>query len=784
MRNPARIVRLLFLIGAVLVALWAAPTARADHGGPVIFVDCTLPVETPYHYKTLTAALLWARESRQKPRSEFGTIVVAPCTYRESLTGENAIDVKGLQWISRAGRDKTKIIGSVEIAAKNVLFVGFDVDADQADVAFTIREDFAAVSNNKFHNAAGAGVLLCCGAESVILLRNESFNNGGEGVKVDEASANLRLEENKIRSNGSIGVLIGLDSDRAVISRNEIILNRGEGIFVTENDGVEISNNQIANNAMDGIKLDKANGAVILKNSISTSGVYGITIQASDNNEVRENELFNNGAGGLAIKEGERSAKRNTVQGNKIYNNARAGAEGILLSGDTSGNNLVGNELSNNSFGIKLVAQESGRAPSNNTFATNAIRDSHEDGVFIQESDGRNTFRSNELTGNNGHGMHVAERARNDTFANNVIKDNGKIGIFLERASRHALRENQILSNGEAGVVLDGANDNMLQLNQIRDNQQEGVRLANNAKNNDLIANTIEMNQWYGINAQGATELDARQNTISGNYWAGVFFAETTNVSFDHNKVLQNGQGGIDLGSGSSKIDLEFNDIVGNTQFGLRLAGGLDETTIRADRNWWGDPSGPSGIFEGRGNTVIGIRLNRDCTVGEAPLGSSPCPIAMPWLLAPTAELVENSITGWIFRKFGNGRAEFDATNTASTQLRFYNVDINADGVVIIAKYRNGFPEQRKLLENPVKVVSALVSGIRSGIAQLEVEYTDAEIKGLDESQLCLFYLDRATNDWKRLECFVKTQANIVLAEIPVVVLNSAPPIALATRSK
>jgi len=770
----------MLMVGMALA--WGAPPPAVHASSSVIFVDCTLPVETPGNFKTLTAALQWARESRQKPRSEFGSIIVAPCTYRESLTGENAIDVKGLQWISRAGRDKTKIIGSIEIIAKNALFVGFDVDADGAEVALTIKEDFVAVSNNKFHNAAGAGVSVINGAEGVILLRNEIFNNGGEGVKIDEVSANLRLEENKIRSNGSIGVFVGLDSDRAVISRNEIILNRGEGVFVTDNDGIEISTNELANNAMDGIKLDKANGAVILKNKISASGVYGITIQASDNNEVRENELFNNSAGGLAIKEGERSAKRNTIQGNTMYNNARAGAEGVLLSGDVSGNVFLKNSVLNNSFGVKLVAQESGRAPSNNTFQENSIKDSHEDGIFVQESDGRNTFRSNEISGNNGYGVHIAERARNDSLVNNVIKDNGKIGVFIERASRHILRENQILFNGEAGVVLDGANSNILQLNQIRENEHEGVRIVNGSTNNDLIANTVEANRWHGVYAQGATNLDARQNTFASNYWAGAFFTETTAVGFDHNKVLQNGQGGIDLGAGSSKIDIEFNDIVGNTQFGFRLAGGVDETTIRADRNWWGDPSGPSGVFEGRGDSVIGIRVNRDCTAEGVP--SYQCPIVMPWLLAPTAELVENSITGWIFRKFGNGRAEFDATNTASVQLRFYNIDINADGVVIVAKYRNGFPQQRSLLENPVKIVSVLASGTQSGIAQIEVEYTDAEIKGLDEAKLCLLYFDRATNSWKRLECFVKAQANLVIAEIPVAVLNTAPPIALATGSK
>ncbi|MCS7197197.1 MAG: right-handed parallel beta-helix repeat-containing protein [Candidatus Bipolaricaulota bacterium] len=776
MRTLARLVGFLFLMGIA----WGGGFYATSAGSSVIFVDCTLPIETPGNYKTLTAALQWARESRQKPRSEFGTIIVAPCTYRESLTGENAIDVKGLQWISRAGRDKTKIIGAVEIAAKNVLFVGFDVDADQAENALIITEDFAIVSNSKFHGAAGAGILVMRGAEGVILLRNEIFNNGGEGVKIDEASANLRLEENKIRSNGSIGVYIGANSDRAVISRNEIILNRGEGIFVTDNDGVEISNNELSHNAMDGIKLDRANGAVVLKNKISASGVYGITVQASDNNEIRENELFNNGAGGIALKEGERSAKRNTIQGNTISNHARAGAEGILLSGDVSGNVFLKNSVLHNSFGVKLIAQESGRAPSNNTFQENSIQESHEDGVSIQQSDGRNTFRSNEISGNNGSGISLAEGARNDMFVNNVIKDNGKHGVLIVQASRHALRENQVLFNGQAGISLQGAQHILVQLNEIRQNEREGLQLSGTA-HTDLVANTIESNGWHGLFVQGARDLDARQNTISGNYGVGVFFLETTAASFDHNKVLQNAQGGIDLGAATSGIDIEFSDIVGNTQFGLRLAAGLDETTIRADRNWWGDPSGPSGVFEGRGNSVLGIRLNRDCTAEGAALGRSPCPIILPWLLAPTAELVENSITGWIFRKFGTGRAEFDATSTAGVFLRLYNVDANSESVVIVARYRNGFPQQRTLLENPVKVVSVLASGMRAGIAQLEVEYTDAEIKGIDESKLCLLYFDRATGGWKRLDCFVKAQANIVAAEIPVALLNAAPPIALAT---
>jgi parallel beta-helix repeat protein len=478
MRNPTRILGLLLVVA--LGGAWAISPLQATGTGSVIFVDCTLPVETPGNFKTLTAALQWARESRQKPRSEFGAIVVAPCTYQESLTGENAIDVKGLQWISRAGRDKTKIIGAVEIIAKNVLLVGFDVDASGAENALAIKDDFVAVSNSKFHNAAGAGILITKGAEGVILLRNEIFNNGGEGVKLEE-SANARLEENKIASNGSIGIFVGESSDRAVISRNQILLNKGEGVFVTDNDGVEISNNELTNNAMDGIKVERANSAVILKNHDPLERrLRDHPASGSDNTEVRENELSHNSAG--RDRDHRRGALRQAQHHPREYHRqqrARGSRRASCSLGDVSGNVFLKNSLLTNGIGVKLAAGDSGRAPSNNTFQENSIKESQEDGISVQQSDGRNTFRSNEISGNNGSGHSSSGGARATTRSSTiVIQDNGKHGVSIAGASRHIVRENHILSNGEAGVLAQNATSLFIQLNEIRQNEREGVKLV------------------------------------------------------------------------------------------------------------------------------------------------------------------------------------------------------------------------------------------------------------------------------------------------------------------
>jgi hypothetical protein len=53
--------RFLGLVALIILCLWTI--APALPSSSVIFVDCTLPVETPGNFKTLTAALQYAREN-------------------------------------------------------------------------------------------------------------------------------------------------------------------------------------------------------------------------------------------------------------------------------------------------------------------------------------------------------------------------------------------------------------------------------------------------------------------------------------------------------------------------------------------------------------------------------------------------------------------------------------------------------------------------------------------------------------------------------------------------
>jgi parallel beta-helix repeat protein len=762
----------LAILGGLALSLGLGMTGRADHNGPISYVDCNKAGDGRFHFQAIKEAVAAAKE--------FGTIIVLPCSYAEdelkvTVNAKNE-PLKGLTLKSQAGRDKTKIKGWVTLGAKNITFCGFDVDATDKENAIVVEEDNVLVCENKLHNAKGAGLLVTKGADNVVAKKNEIFNNGGEGVKVDAESDGFQAVESLVRSNGSTGLLISAGSDRCLITKNDIALNNADGVMIMDADECTIAENtEIENNKLNGISVIKSNGTKILKNPhLASNKRYGITLQSSDNSEVRENEIYKNDAGGIELKGGDEGpAKKSTIVNNKITNHGVAGAQGILIAGDVEANAFLINTLVSNSIGVCLTFFDKekggctntgqGRMPGNNRFSGNEIKDHHEQGVRVVASRGRNEFISNKLTGNNAAAIQVEETASNDTFANNQIQDNGRQGIVLIKAKRHIVKDNPILSNGGAGVELDGANDNTVQGNNIKDNEEDGIVLKNGATNNDITNNGVEANRFNGLKLDGAKDTDVRNNKFKQNYRAGVLIQSSSEkVDLDHNTISNNFMGGIEI-KDSKTLDVEQNDIVNNIQFGVKACQGVEG--LQLDRNWWGDASGPSGAFEGRGNPVI------VCT-GPA--------VVFPWLLASQQELIETSVSGFMTGKLVSPRANFDASDKADLRLNFYNMDQNASGAVIVAKYQPGKPESATKLKNVVKVMKVLVTGFRTGTAQVEVEYQDSELpKGVDEKNLCLYTSDGGS--WQKTGCFVKTDANIVLAEVKVELLTKAPAIALAT---
>ena len=233
-------------------------------------------------------------------------------------------------------------------------------------------------------------------------------------------------------------------------------------------------------------------------------------------------------------------------------------------------------------------------------------------------------FNDVTVTDNYGHGI-VFEK---NTVLNLVFKRvdfvdcnanaNGDRGIYLNPGS---IAENFTLTNTNAN-----------------DNKKSGFNCQGNLNGLTINGGTFNNNTGGPINDYGThyagpyfgagLELDgvsnaeingieANRNGLLGPYWcnmtggAGILLKdETSNVQI-LNSELNNNVNGIlveycaeewSTGSQPSNIELHYNGIVENTNYGISNRAPL--SALDAQYNWWGDCKGPGPIGPGNGDAV------------------------------------------------------------------------------------------------------------------------------------------------------------------------------------
>ncbi|MDX2039298.1 MAG: right-handed parallel beta-helix repeat-containing protein [Isosphaeraceae bacterium] len=508
--------------------------------------------------------------------------------------------------ISGAASTNTRVIG-------NLISGNLEAGLRISDGASSTNVDGANTITGNFFQ----GVVIETGATLNTITGNSIASNGGDGVGIDSAPANVVGPDNTISANLGDGVEIsGATSTGNRVFTNAISDNSGAGVRIgtTASGNTVDAANTISGNDLEGLVIETgATLNTISANSIAGSTRQGVLIQdaATTGNSISGNTISSNTGDGVAILD----APANIVgPGNTIS----AGlARGLSIAGlDAIGNSVTGNSISGNSLdGVEILQNASANTISGNTIrsnvehgvaitgsafanrvASNSIGLNFGDGVLI-DATADNVVASNTVTGNSGNGVRVSGaaaqrnliqggevtvnsfdgvRIENSATANTIsgvlVTGNGRAGVSLE-SSGNLLTGGSIGGNSFEGVAVTGGSNTVTGAT-ITSNTGVGVALVGPTATANLItANSISGGATEGIflfqapgNSIGAAGLG---NTVSGNVGDGIELVESNGNSLVDNVVFDNDANGIVIRSSAS------NSLSGNVSVGHDTGDGL-----------------------------------------------------------------------------------------------------------------------------------------------------------------------------------------------------------------
>ena len=242
-------------------------------------------------------------------------------------------------------------------------------------------------------------------------------------------------------------------------------------------------------------------------------------------------------------------------------------------------------------------------------------------------------------------------------------------GILLHYSNCSTISSNAVAYNDGDGIDLLDSHHNILTWNNVHHNYFDGIYLYNSTWN-EISHNTATFNMNFkatplrgncfniGLRESCYNTLQSCQSTDSfvhgilldygschnevrsciakRNTEHGVLVRDSSDSnSISYCAVSDNDGDGICCENSSSLV-INWNNIVDNTGYGVQ---NVDPTMIiNAKYNWWGDPSGPSGVGPGTGDEVsdyVDYSLWLDKPIGIPVDGGIWVPVDKFGLLAP-----------------------------------------------------------------------------------------------------------------------------------------------------
>jgi parallel beta-helix repeat protein len=371
---------------------------------------------------------------------------------------------------------------------------------------------------------------------------------------------------------------IQIYSEDVEIANSTIRLGYGSGVWV-DNGMVSITNSNIINNIHTGIILNSSSNNLIASSSV-LNNYAGIRLSKSSNNNIIGNDVFSNSPSYGIIFE---ISSYNNITGNTISLN---GDEGIYFI-QSSNNNIIDNTISSNSgfFGGIWLREYN----YNNKIMGNNISNNNY-GIYIDSDSSNNNITGNTISSNNLEGIFSLFSLNNNIIGNNitsnVIYAFGDAGIFLQQTSHNTITGNNVKSNNEAGIYLYSSSNNTITSNNISSNNNDGIYLSSSNSNkigmNSIVANSAGINLTSSSNSNLVTNNYLFNNTNYGLYMTSSDLNEIIDNNITSNKY------GAYLDSTTDNNTLYHNNF-DNKNINASDFGSDNKWDNGLEGNWWGD---------------------------------------------------------------------------------------------------------------------------------------------------------------------------------------------------
>jgi len=236
------------------------------------------------------------------------------------------------------------------------------------------------------------------------------------------------------------------------------------------------------------------------------------------------------------------TSSNNNLSGNSLTNNNY----GIYI-GSSSNNVLRNNSMNNNTRNFRVQSEYANDVDVSNTVDGKPIiywvnqqdRTVPSDAGYVVLVNCTNITVQDLNLANNGHGIILVSTA-DSTITNNHIANTGS-GIYIHESSSNTISGNNLANNGYS-INGQASSKNNISSNNITNNEN-GVYFDGASTGNTIFRNNINANTADGIHLGGSSNTDINENTITNNNGSGIIFFDSRSNRIFGNTITGNGNG-------------------------------------------------------------------------------------------------------------------------------------------------------------------------------------------------------------------------------------------------